>query len=58
MSKWKYLVRGYYADDVKLPKKPGDLAIEIGCANEAARDLEIQVLERRSDIGTVEWGLT
>lgn len=54
MKQWKYLVRGYYADDVRPPKVPGELAIEIGCGDELARDMELRVFEVRPDIGEVD----
>lgn len=53
-NRWRYLVRGYYAADVAPPKVPGDLALEVGCANESARDLELAVFRRRPDIDQVE----
>jgi hypothetical protein len=50
----KYLVRGYYADDVQPPKVPGELAIEVGCNNESTRDMELRVFAVRPDIGEVD----
>ena len=53
MSSWKWFVRGYYADDVKPPKKPGDLAIEIGGMSREALSMDVAALERREDIGEI-----
>jgi hypothetical protein len=47
-------VCGYYGPDAEPPKQPGELALEVGVANEAARDLEVSVFEGRRDIGEVE----
>jgi hypothetical protein len=48
---WK--VSAYYADDVKPPKEPGALAIEVRCQSDSLKDLEVQVAEGREDIGWV-----
>lgn len=50
---WSYHVSGYYADDVELPKRPGDLACEIGCANAGVAALEVSTFRRRADIGEI-----
>jgi hypothetical protein len=50
---WPWLVRGYYADNVKPPKRPGDLAIEIGGLTRQALDMDLAVLRRRPDIGEI-----
>lgn len=49
-----YGFRAYYADDVKPPKRPGDLAIEVRWADAAGRDMEADLAEARPDIGRVE----
>lgn len=53
MRRWTWFVRGYYADDVKPPKKPGDLAIEIGGMGHAALAVDVAALEKREDIGEI-----
>ena len=53
---YPWWVRVYYADDVEPPKIPGKLAIETRHADEASRDIEIQVAKSRKDVGHVEWG--
>lgn len=45
--------RAYYADDVKPPKRPGELAIEVRWATEQDRDMEAALAENRPDIGRV-----
>lgn len=52
-SKDGWLVSGFYAEDVKPPKKANELAIEVWCGDEGVRDLEVSVLKERDDIGTV-----
>ena len=49
--KWEWYVRGYYHSDVKWPKQPNDLAIEIGGVTREALDMDIAVLKNRKDIG-------
>jgi hypothetical protein len=46
-------VRGYYADTVKPPKVPGELAIEIGGLSREALAMDVAVLEQREDIGEI-----
>lgn len=53
-QRWTWFVRGYYADDVKPPKKAGELAIEVGVDSRHALDMDILVLQERADIGEVE----
>lgn len=53
MAVWRWRVRGYYADNVKPPKRPGDLALEVGLAGDSAKDLEVKIFEGREDIGRV-----
>lgn len=55
VSNWKYVVREYYADDVKPPKQPGELAIETVHTTESSRDMEIEAARSRPDIGEVDW---
>lgn len=52
--KWKWFVRGYYADDVKPPKTPGNLALEVGHMSDWGKDLEVKIFEEREDIGRVQ----
>jgi hypothetical protein len=49
---WK--LRFYYAQNVKHPKRPGDLALETVHTEEWSRDMEIEVGKKRSDIGKIE----
>lgn len=43
----------YYAQDVKPPKRPGDLAISVRCYSEGVRDMEIHTAWTRTDVGEV-----
>lgn len=52
-KKWKWLVTAYYNDTVKPPKYPGELAIQVGCADDTGKDLELRILEKRKDIGKI-----
>lgn len=54
MNQWRYRVRGYYADDVKLPKVPGTLAMEVGHDSLSGAQMEEEVFRSRDDIGEVE----
>ena len=54
MSEWKWTVRCYYANDVKPPKVPGDLAIETRHKTDASKEMEVRAGESRSDIGRVD----
>lgn len=51
---WKWKVTGYYADDVEAPKKPGDLAIQTVHKDVFSKDLEVQILKQRKDIGRID----
>jgi len=51
-----YFARGYYADDVKPPKRPGRLALAVELGTKWALDMEVSVFEARPDIGRVESG--
>ena len=51
-----WYVRGYYADTVALPKRCGELAIEVSGVNREALALDIEVLTERQDIGEVVVG--
>lgn len=51
---WRYLVRGYYADDVKPPKVPGALAFETKHKSETSRDIEVAAARSRADIGRID----
>lgn len=51
---WDWVVRCYYADDVKPPKKPGDLAIETVHKGDVSKDMEVAVAKARPDIGVVD----
>lgn len=48
-----WILIAYYNDTVKPPKKPHDKAIEIWCGTESVKDLELRILNDRTDIGTV-----
>jgi hypothetical protein len=50
---WDWVVRCYYADDVKPPKRPGGLAIETVHRGDHSKDMEVAVAEARDDIGVV-----
>jgi hypothetical protein len=52
-GRWRWYVRGYYADTVAPPKVPGELAIEVGGVSREALALDVEVLERREDIGEI-----
>lgn len=49
-ERWKWLVRCTYNDTVTFPKVPGELAIEVGCASDSAKDFEVMVAEKRGDV--------
>jgi hypothetical protein len=49
-----YVLRAYYADDVKPPQIPGFLAIEVRWASEHDRDMKADLARKRNDIGKVE----
>lgn len=53
MQPGDWVVRCYYADDVKPPKKPGELAIEVVCRSGSLKDMEVAAGESRTDIGRV-----
>lgn len=48
-----WFVSGYYAEDVKPPKKPHELALKVWCGSEHVRDMEVEIFKNRSDIGDV-----
>ena len=50
---WSWYVLGYYADTVALPKRPGELAIEVSGKSREALAMDIEVLTERRDIGEV-----
>lgn len=50
---WSWHVRGFYGDNVKPPKYPGDLAIEVGGVCKEALSMDIEVLKNREDIGSI-----
>lgn len=54
MRIWKWKVTGYYSNDVESPKMPGDLAIQTVHANSDSKDLEVQLLTHREDIGRID----
>jgi hypothetical protein len=41
---WDWVVRCYYADDVKPPKRPGELAIETVHRGDHSKDTAVAVL--------------
>lgn len=51
--KWKWRVTGYYAKDVKSPKKPLELALQTVHADDMSKDLEVSVFRSREDIGEI-----
>lgn len=48
--RWQYLVRLTYNDTVKWPKVPGELAIEVGCADESTMKFEVEASKTRTDV--------
>lgn len=52
--RWKWKIVGYYANDVKPPKKPGGKAVETVHTDDQSKDLEVKVFEKREDIGHIE----
>lgn len=55
-DEWPWYVRMYYADDVKWPKVPGELALETKHKTETSMQMEISAAERNTDIDMVEYG--
>jgi hypothetical protein len=53
VTRWRWFVQGYYANDVKPPKVAGELAIEIGGVSREALAMDVDILERRADIGEI-----
>lgn len=53
MSKWKWRITGYYNDSVKPPKKPQGMALQVVCADDHTKDVEVQIFNTRTDIGIV-----
>lgn len=51
--KWKWLVTGYYNDTVKPPKTPGGLACQVGHDTDWGKDVEVDIFNKREDIGRV-----
>lgn len=49
--KWK--ITAIYNDTVKLPKVPGDLAIEVVHRSDSGKDMEIQAMNSRTDINFI-----
>lgn len=54
MTRWPWVVRGYYAENVQPPKEPGALAVEVRGASAEALAMDVRVFELRPDIGAVE----
>lgn len=50
---WQYKIQGFYSDNVKSPKIPGQFAIEVLTADSFARDMEITAFKSRDDIGKI-----
>jgi hypothetical protein len=46
-------VQGYYSEHVAPPKRPGELAVEIGGVSREALAMDLAALERREDIGEI-----
>lgn len=55
-KEFPYFVRAYYADNVKRPKHPGELAIETKHRTLESQAMEVSAAESRKDIGRVEKG--
>ncbi len=53
MTKWKWQVTCYYNDTVKPPKRPNELAIQTVHASDSSKDMEVEVANKREDIGSV-----
>ena len=53
-SRWSWQVTCYYNDTVKPPRTPGDLAIQTVHADEASRDMEVEAVRSRPDIGVID----
>jgi hypothetical protein len=53
MSSWEWVVAAYYNDTVKLPKKPGELAMKTVHKDDVGKDIEVSVFNKRDDIGEV-----
>jgi hypothetical protein len=53
-KQWTWFVRGFYNSAAKPPRKPGQMAIEVGGISKEALDMDILVLLDRKDIGKVE----
>lgn len=51
---WKWKVTAYYSDKVEPPKMAGDLAIETVHASMDSKDLEVEILWQREDIGRID----
>lgn len=54
MAEWAYVVRGYYTADVAPPKQPGGLASETVHRDLVSRNMEMEILGARTDIGEVD----
>jgi hypothetical protein len=52
-QRWIWRVSCYYADTVKWPKRPGELAIQTVHASDVSKDVEVAAAESREDIGEV-----
>lgn len=52
--RWSWMVRCYYAADVRPPKRPGELAIETVHATDSSKDMEVQAGRARADIGEID----
>lgn len=50
LEDYKWVVRLYYKDDVKPPKIPGELAMEIVLVDDVAKDVEVEISEMRGDV--------
>lgn len=50
----RFIVRAYYAQDVELPKVPGELAIEVAGDSPEALNMDIKVFRMRPDIGEID----
>lgn len=53
MNQWKWVVAAYYNDTVKPPKKPGELAMKTVHKDYVGKDIEVDIFNKRDDIGDV-----
>jgi hypothetical protein len=54
MRRLPWVVRGYYAADVKPPKTPDGLAIEVRGLSKEVLAMDLDILQKRDDIGRID----